>query len=210
MKQKSSCKELSFFDLFEKFIQDSRKGKRLQPNGKRLSDGTVKNYIFTKRLLENYCRQKNFELRIKPVRYLNKREIETEKNYWKKFYKRFTDYLYQDCGHYDNYVGQTVKNLKLFFNYLNKELALGIGEFYKLFYVRKEEIAIYPLMPEELNFLISNKNFEHSLSKRMSEAKDFFVFGCTVALRVSDLFALTKTNLRIVNEQYYLVVRSIK
>jgi len=28
---------------------------------------------------------------------------------------------------------------------------MGVGDFDKLFYVRKEEIAIFPLMPEELN-----------------------------------------------------------
>jgi len=203
-------KELPFFDLYDRFISDSKKGKRLQPNGKRISAGTVANYSYTRQLLFSFCQQKDFSLRIRPARYLNSRQLETEKNYWKKFYKRFTDWLYHDCGHYDNYVGQNIKNIRVFFNYLNKELALGVGEFHKLFYVRKEEIAIFPLLPEELNFLIYNMEFENSLSKRMKEVKDLFVFGCTVALRVSDLLALKKTNLRINNGQYYLVVRSIK
>jgi site-specific recombinase XerD len=44
----------------------------------------------------------------------------------------------------------------------------------------------------------------------MREVKDFFVFGCTVALRVSDLLRLKKTNIRITNQQYYLAVRSVK
>jgi integrase len=141
---------------------------------------------------------------------LNRRQAETERNYWKKFYTRFCDYLYSDCGHYDNYVGSVVKNIKVFFNYLNKELVLGVGDFQRLFYVRKEEIAIFPLLPEELNFLIYNDEFDKSLSNRMKEVKDFFVFGCTVALRVSDLLALKRSNLRIINNQYYLSVRSIK
>lgn len=38
----------------------------------------------------------------------------------------------------------------------------------------------------------------------------FFVFGCTVALRVSDLLSLKKENIRIVNEYNYLAVRSLK
>jgi len=210
MKPKLSNKEISFFDLFDRFITDSDKGKRLQPNGKRISAGTVTNYRYTRQLLSTFSQQKNFALRIRPARYLNGRETETEKNYWKKFYTRFTDYMYHDCGHFDNYVGQNIKNIRVFFNWMNKELALGVGEFHKLFYVRKEEIPIFPLLPEELNFLIHNTEFENSLSKRMKEVKDFFVFGCTVALRVSDLLALRKTNMRIINEQYYLAVRSIK
>jgi len=210
MKPRPTNKEFSFFDLYDRFITDSDKGKRLQPNGKRVSAGTIRNYHYTKQLLFTFSQQKNFALRIRPIRYLTGRETETEKNYWRKFYKRFTDHLYHDCGYYDNYVGQNIKNIRVFFNWLNKELALGVGEFHKLFYVRKEEIPIFPLLPEELNFLIHNKEFENSLSKRMKEVKDFFVFGCTVALRVSDLFTLKKSNTRITNEQYYLAVRSIK
>jgi len=202
--------EFSFFPLFERFISDSLKGKRLQPNGKRLKEGTVINYGYTLLLLEDFCQIKNFSLRIRRIRYLTTRQLETEKNYWKKFYSRFTDYLYTECKHYDNYVGQTIKNVKAFFNYLNKDLALGVGEFHKFFYVRKEEIAIFPLTPEELNFLIGNEQFENSLTKRMKEVKDFFVFGCTVALRMSDLLKLRKSNLRMFNSQCYLSARSLK
>jgi site-specific recombinase XerD len=203
-------KELSFLKLYDQFINDNQKGKRLQPNGKKITAGTIANYGYTRQLLQAFSVAKSFILRIRPVRQLNQRELGVEKNYWKKFYRHFTDYLYHDCGHYDNYVGQTIKNIRVFFNYLNKDLALGIGDFHKLFYVRKEEIAIYPLMPEELNFLITNKKFEASLTRRMQEVKDFFVFGCTVALRVSDLLVLKKTNIRIINQQQYLAVRSVK
>lgn len=203
-------KELDFFSLYDRFISDSVSGKRLQPNGKRLSAGSIKNYGSTKLLLENYCASSTTNLRIRPIRYLNKKGMEREKNYWKKFYRRFTDYLYISCKHYDNYVGQNIKNIKAFFNYLNKELALGVGEFHKQFYVYKEEIAIFPLMPEELNFLIYDRIFEEGLSLRMKEVKDFFVFGCTVALRVSDLLRLKASNLRAVGGIYYLSVRSKK
>ncbi len=203
-------KELPFLPLFDKFISDSKKGRRLQPNGKKLSAGTIANYGYTKLLLEKFCNEKTFELRIRRAKYLNRREADVEKNYWKKFYKRFTDYLYEDLGCYDNYIGQNIKNIKAFFNYLNKDLAMGTGEFHKLFYVRKEEIEIFPLMPEELNFLIYDKSFEDSLSPRMREVKDVFVFGCTVALRVSDLLALKRSSLRKAGGQHYLAVRSIK
>lgn len=200
----------SFLTLFEKFIQDSKTGKRLQPNGKPVKKGTVDSYHYTFLLLRSFCNDKSFDLRIKPVRRLGNRELNSERNYWKRFYKKFTKYLYDDCGYFDNYVGLTIKNVRTFFNYLNKELSLGVGEFHKLFYVRKEEIAIFPLMPEELHFLIHDKSFEDSLSKRMKEVKDFFVFGCTVALRFSDLVALKKSNIREANGQYYLSVRSEK
>ncbi len=203
-------KELDFFGLFTAFITHSQRGRRLQPNGKRISAGTLQNYGYTLQLLQQFSRQKNITLRIKPMRRLNSRELAVEKNYWKKFYRRFTDFLYDDCGHYDNYVGQNIKIIKAFLNYVNKELAPGTGEFHKLFYVRNEEIAIHPLLPEELNYLIYDKAFETSLDPRLQEVKDVFVFGCTVALRVSDLLLLKRSNLRETAGQYYLAVRSQK
>ncbi len=203
-------KELLLVTEFERFIKESRSGKRLQPNGKRISAGTIENYHFTLRLIQKFCDEKGIILRIKPTRWLSSREIEAEKNYWKKFYRKFTCYLYDECGYFDNYAGQTIKNIKTFFNYMNKDRAVGAGDFHKQFYIQKEEITIFPLMPEELNFLTYNQAFEESLTPRMKEVKDFFVFGCTVALRFSDLSALQKTNVRHINGQFYLAVRSVK
>ena len=79
-----SGKELSFFALYQKFIRDCAKGKRLQPNGKRLSTGTISNYVSTMRLVKTFCEQRKFELRIRPTRYLNKRDIEVEKKLLEK------------------------------------------------------------------------------------------------------------------------------
>ena len=203
-------KSLDFFGLYERFLSDNKKGRRIQPNGKRVSCGTIRNYYYAYLLLKRFSDEKKFMLRIRPAHCLNQREFTIEKNYWKKFYRRFTDYLYTDLNCFDNYVGSTIKQLRTFFNYLNKDLALGVGGFHKFFYVRSEKIAIFPLFPEELNFLIYDKAFETSLKPRMKEVKDFFVFGCTVALRFSDLAALKKSNVRLVNGKYYLAVRSIK
>ena len=203
-------KFLDFFELYTRFIKDSTSGKRLQVNGKKISPGTIKSYSGTLQLLQKFCSVKEFELRIKPIKYLAKRELETEKNYWDKFYKRFTDYLYTDCGHFDNYVGLNIKNIRTFFGYLQKQLLLDTGNFHKQLYVRKEEIPIITLLPEELNFFIYDQTFEESLSGKLRRVKDVFVFGCTVALRFSDLLALKKTNLRLMNNDCYLFTRSKK
>ena len=93
---------LNFFELYNKFIRDSISGKRHQVNGKRILPATISSYSGTLQLLKKFSITKEFELRIKQVKYLTKREMEVEKNYWNKFYKRFTDYLYTDCNHFDN------------------------------------------------------------------------------------------------------------
>jgi len=203
-------RSFDFFDLFKKFIRHSKSGRRLQPNGKRISHGTLRNYEFAQMLLRRFSEEKNFALHIRSVRRLSQRELAVDKRYWKNLYKEFTNYLYNDLGFFDNYVGMNIKIIKTFLGFLNKDLGLAVGEFHKSFYVPKEEISIFPLMPEELNFLIYNKEFEASLKARIKEVKDFFVFGCTVALRFSDLVALTKSHIRTVGDTCYLAVRSIK
>lgn len=63
--------------------------------------------------METAQRKKNTVLTAE--NYLNKRQTIVEKSYWKKFYQSFTDYLYKDCGYYDNYVRVTIKNIKVIF-----------------------------------------------------------------------------------------------
>jgi integrase len=87
---------------------------------------------------------------------------------------------------------------------------LHTGDFYKQFYVRKEDVPIVVLLPEELNYLIYDKAFEQSLPARLQRVKDVFVFGCTVALRFSDLVELKRTNIRVNGGKWYLQVRSKK
>jgi integrase len=133
-----------------------------------------------------------------------------EKNYWKKFYHRFTEYLYKASGHYDNYVSSIIKIIKTFFSWLSKDQSLNVGEFYKKFHLRNENIPILVLLPEELNFFIYNKEFENSITLSLQKTKDLFVIGCTVALRFCDLLALQRSNIRIINETWYLSSRSKK
>jgi site-specific recombinase XerD len=210
MTAKTNQKELELLPLFLRFINDCKTGRRMQANGKFLSKGCIQNYEYVYKLLLQFSETNQFHLRIKPANKLNSRQLITEKNYWARFYKKFTTYLYSTCGHYDNYVGANIKVIRVFFNYLQKEVLLDTGNFYKKFYVPKEEVPVIALLPEELNFLIYNKEFEAKLSPLMQKVKDVFVFGCTVALRFSDLMQLKQTNLRTNGTQWYLLVRSQK
>src|SRR5258705_6013588 len=102
MKNNSRKLIYDFFELFDKFISESASGKRLQKNGKKLTNGSVDNYRYIRILLADFSRIKNFELRLKDTSKLNKREITAEKNYWKKFYRKYSDYLYNDLNLFDN------------------------------------------------------------------------------------------------------------
>jgi len=159
--------------------------------------------------LQEFSDTNQFPLRIISVLKSNKQEIKAERVYWKKFYLSYTNFLYQK-GCFDNYVGTHIKVIRCFFTYLSREKGIHVGEFYKSFYVRHENIPIVVLSPEQLRFLIDDKSFEKSLPKHLQQTKDLFVFGCTVGLRFSDLMNLSVRNLQQSEDRVYLCVRSLK
>ncbi len=195
--------------LFRQFIKDSENGKRLKKNGEKIKKGTIANYQYTYNNLTLFCQKKNVDLRICDYSKLTKRERLSEKNYWKKFYKKFTDFLYKK-GCYDNYVGANIKHIRTFFNWLSIDQGLSTGSYHQLFYVRKEKVEILVLSPDQLKYLIHDKDFHNSLTTAEQCIKDAFVFGCTTGLRFSDLFNLTNKNFELQYDNIYLKSRSQK
>ncbi len=202
--------EYPLLPLLRKFINEAKKGKHLQTNGKKIKSLSIKNYHYLELLLIKFSEEKKFHIRVKNVANLTKKQFEDEKKYWKDFYIQFTSYLYDDLNHYDNYVGRLIKLLKSVFNYLNSEKNLNIGLFHKKFYTPSEDVDIIILAPERLNYLIDNKDLENTLNDDLKQVKDVFVFGCAVALRFSDLNALSVTNLETINNRIYIKVLSKK
>lgn len=207
---KRSSFDLDLLYEFQKFIIATQNGKRRKKNGSKILKESLRKLQITYRTLEDFSRKKSFKLRIKVCTGKNKREQQIEKYYWKKFYQKFSDYLYNDLDCYDNYAGSVIKDVKTFFNYLVTEKNLSIGNFYKQFYVYKEDIQILILHPHQLNYLIHDKTFEENLRPVLKKVKDILVAGCTVALRYSDLMNLKTSNLELVDRDYYLRVQSKK
>ena len=207
---KKSQKPYEMLPLFDHYLKEMRSGRRLMSGGKKINPGTLRNIGYTRSLLADFSCQRQFPLRILPVAGLGKREMQKEKRYWSDFYNQFTGFLYEEKQCFDNYTGKTVKNLRGFLHYLQTERGIDPGNFFRKFHVLSEEIQILTLLPEQLNFLIYDEGFEGRLSTSMRRTRDLFVFGCTVALRVSDLLALQRENLEYANGEHYLCVHSKK
>lgn len=195
--------------LFKQFIKDSELGKRLKKNGERIKPNSISNYFYVLNNLVNFTIKTGFDLRICDVSNLSKKEYISEKKYWKNFYLKFTAFMYNN-GCYDNYVGGNIKLIRTFFIYLKQERFIDTGDFQLQFYVRHENVEILVLSPDQLKFFIHDVEFEKSLTKQLKWLKDVFVFGCTTALRYSDIFAITPQNFEQQNEQWYLKVKSQK
>jgi len=202
-------KSIAIIPLFKQFIKETETGKRLKKNGERIKSDSIQNYKYVLNNLIQFSSETKFELRVCDASKLDKREFTSEKSYWKKFYQKFTEFLYKK-GCHDNYVGANIKVIRVFFNYLKNDKDLNTGDFQRLFYVRKEEIEIFVLSPDQLKFLIHDKEFEKSLIPSYRRIKDIFVFGCSTGLRYSDIFLLTNKNFEKIDGEWYLKLKSKK
>ena len=199
------------FNLLDEYIADSFAGRRTKKNGQRITHGTINNYFYLFKYLKEFEEVTGFEIKVYIESNLTYNEKFRANTYYKKFYNAFTCYLYDKKGFFDNYVGLIMRGLRSFFNYLELERRISVGVYHKSFYIPKEEIQIIALSHEQLNYLIYDESFKIIVQeKKMEKIRDTFVFGCTVALRVSDLLQLSQQNLVVTNNAYYLKVKSQK
>jgi len=192
---KRSSPQLLLVERFSQFVKAAINGRRLTASGKRISKGTVTNYFFVQRLLLEYEEKYALQIRIQLLHKASLRTLQREKNYWARFFQQFSAFLYKDKGYYDNYTATVFKILKTFFNYLQVEKGYVVGNYHRSFRIPLQQSAPVVLQPWQLQFLISNKEFEASLNPYLKRARDIFIVGCTVALRFSDLMNLKRSNL---------------
>ncbi|MFC2124654.1 hypothetical protein ACFLU5_07560 [Bacteroidota bacterium] len=200
----------TFIELFDLFISETELGIRLKKDGTLIRDSTLKGYRTLRMHLANFSKLKKFPLKVITVEYYSVVRNNEIKDYYKQFYLQFTDYLYNDCNNFDNGVSGKIKTLHTFFSYLKNDKGLNIGDYYKSMYVPWELVPIITLNPDQLSRLINDREIELKLSDKLQRIKDIFVFGCTCALRISDLLSLTTENLQVIDGDYYLHTKSRK
>lgn len=198
-------------NLLDDLIIDSYSGRRTKRNGSRISEKSIKKYEFLKKILLEYSIKSKTEFKIFIVNNLTQLEKENANVYYKEFYSGFTNFLYDEKKYFDNFVGVNIKCLRTFFNYLELDRTISVGNYHKTFFVPKEDIPIIALSTQQLSYIINDSQFNLLLKeKNLSSVRDLFVFGCVVALRISDLLQLTSKNLFYQDKKYYLKVKSQK
>lgn len=201
---------IAFIPEFKKFIVASRTGRRLMPSGKKIRRGTIRQYECVLLLLEEYEQSLHDGLRIQLLIKTSLRMLQKEKNYWFRFYRSFSLFMYNHKKYFDQYVSSVFKVIKTFFHFLSIEKALPVGNFHKNFRIPSRTVSPVILTPSQLNFLITNKEFEDSLSISLRRIKDIFVFGCTVALRYQDLLRISSTHIQHTTDTVLLSLHTQK
>jgi len=207
---KNTTRQLLLIPEFQKFITSSSTGRRLMPSGKKVRPGTIQQYQCVYLLLQEFENIQGEPIKITLLNRATLRVLQKEKNYWLRFFKKFSCFLYKNKNCYDQYTGSVFKVIKTFFHYLIIEKALPVGEFYKRFRIPSEKINPVVLSPAQLKYLITNKEFENLLSPSLKRVKDIFVLGSTVALRYQDLMRLKKTNLQKATDATYILLHTQK
>lgn len=200
---------LALLPLFKKFIKDCSSGRRVTPSGKRICKGAIVQYNCVFKLLEQFESLQSTPLRIQLLNRSSQRIVQSEKLYWKRFFKYFTQWLYQK-NYFDLYAASVAKTLRTFFNYLLKDQCLIVGNFHQHFKVPLQRLTPIVLEPQQLKFLITNEVFKNSLSQTQKRTNDIFIFGCTVGLRYSDLMRLKKSDLQFTETGVFVLLNTSK
>lgn len=200
---KKTAPQLILSDHLQQFIKASISGRRLTSSGKKISKGTIVNYCYALRHITEFENKYEMRIRIQLLHRASMRTLQREKHYWLRFFTQFSGFLYKGNNYCDNYISNVFKVLKTFFNYLQNEKSYIVGNYHRSFKIPVQQSSPVVLLPEQLQMIILNKEFNDSLNPYLKKVRDIFVFGCTVALRFSDLMNLRKTNqVRAENETY--------
>jgi len=193
--QKGDMDRIPLFEFIEKFIEDTRSGRR-NIKGKRLSSGLVTSYQSTLNHLKDFAAEKtggHFDY----------------ENVTLDFYNEFIQYLYNETEvSSPNSVSNYIKNIKLFMGEAyEKKLHQNLDFKNKRFSKPQVETDEIYLTDEEIT-----KIYELDLSDKpkLEISRDFFIVGCKTALRVSDFTNLNKENIVFVDNTKCLRLRHAK
>jgi len=210
MASRPGATQLPFVQAFEQFIHESASGLRRKPDGTKLLSGSVQNYRATLEKIKAFQIECGTDLLLHDHHRLSLKQVERENARWKRFIRRFSEFLRRHNVRSDNYLGFHFKHLKTFLRYLEVAHGWELGNIPRLFFVRKEPVPIVVVPLYRIRSLLQDHGLLQRLSPELRQARDIFLVGCSTGLRVSDLLSLQRSNLEQTGSATYLVIASRK
>lgn len=173
--------KVNFFSFYEKLIELSRLGVRLNPqNGKPINPNTIKTYITTLNHLREFQRLYKRNLDFKDINL--------------EFYNNYTEFLIKDVKLSVNTIGKHIQVIKLIMNEANEMGASNsVAHKSKRFITIKEKSDSIYLDKKELHEI---EMLDLSMLPKLERVRDLFLIGCYTGLRYSDYSILKPEDIR--------------
>lgn len=157
-----------FFKVFDEFIEANKSTK---------AERTITGYTTTKNFLTDFQTNTRYKLQI------------TDMNL--DFFDKFSAYSFEGKCTGNNYFAKLTSILKTFLKWA-EERGIHSNRDYLKFKATEEDIEVIHLTHEELMKLY-NHQFK---TKKLSQIRDVYCFGCFTGLRYSDVAALKAINIQ--------------
>ena len=164
--RQTSLNNHDIFNAMDEFIASHRAIR---------AKGTINKYRACINFLKNFNSTKKYKLDFNKIDH--------------KFLEAFRDYAYLERNTVNNYYGKLIAFVKTFMNWAYDRGYHRNLQFKKFKSISEDIEVIYLTMDE----LMKLYNFQFD-SKRLSQVRDLYCFGCFTGLRLSDLISLKPSN----------------
>jgi integrase len=180
-------------DFLSTCIKQMESGYRKQPNVKRYSVGTIKNYKNLYQAIQRY-------------------ENHIQKSiHWdtidRHFYNSFIAW-HEDQSYSRNYTGKHIKDFKSILKMAYEEGIHNNSEFKRRYFISpKDSVKKIPLTLQEVQCMFSLDLVDNQM---LSFARDIFLLGCYLGLRVSDIKRLSPSHIHDDSSGRYIRIETQK
>ena len=204
-----SYKFIPLTKLLTGLICASKSGRRRTPDDCKIRKSTIANYMQVLKKIDLYSAASGKTLKVPVSCSRSPRIIIKLTNQWLHELHSYKVFMHNQ-GSCDNHVASHVRIIRTCLNWARIYRGLQIPQGCVKLHAREEEIEVLALTPIQLQFLLTNDNFDKSLPDELRIAKRIFVVGCHLGLRFTDLLSLRKDALTHLDNSWFINVKTRK
>lgn len=206
MKKSLNCRPL--LAEFDKFIRDSKSGRRRKADGSRISAGTIESYQNCRKILVRFS-LKYGEPQIYTGMKMSRLIFRERTLYWKLIIFRFGDFM-RICRYCESYVWNNLKILKAVMRHLHQQQGWPDTNLVIFKMPRLAQSDSIALSVNQVRQLIGAKFSGSFTERRLAIVRDIVIIGCMTGLRYSDLMALNWSHLVKSEGKTWMAIQSQK